>query len=270
MRADAFIGLIVLCALLTPAIVLVILRRWGGLARVKAREWLLLYGLGALMCLAVLPRKHIEGAIIRRWPRQAWAYHLAQVDNEWWEQLGKLIALLLMLWLARYLHALFVHRRSALALGYWAGLCYGMGEALILAALFTWPQWGRFFGVQTFTPYMVGWAYVWERLWAMHMHAVMGALIGLGLFGLIGQHSRLRFVLFFVLAMLYHHLVDGIIITAAFMPDVARLLQQAGPMLVPALTVVGLVILSLAAAPWAATLQGRLAGQRQVGPADQP
>lgn len=248
MRVDAFVGLIVLAALLSPAIVLLALRRWGGLAALRRREWLLLYALGALMCAAVLPRKHIEGAILMCWPGQQWAYHLAQADNEWWEQIGKLAAIALALLLARGLRPLLTHRRSALALGYWTGLCYGIGEALLLSALFTWPQWGRLFGVQTFTPYMIGWPYVWERLWAMHMHAVMGALIGLGLFGLAGLGSKLRFALFFTLAMAYHHLVDGTIIVAAFVPAVARAAQQMGEWFVPALTALGWLLLGLAAA----------------------
>lgn len=247
MRTDAFIGLIAAGALVIPAIVLLVLRRWGGLSGLRLREWLLLYVLGALMCVAVLPRKHIESAIILRWPGQQWAYHLAQVDNEWWEQIGKLVALVLALLLARGLQPLLRQRRSALALGYWTGLCYGLGEALILAALFTWPQWGKLFGVQTFTPYLVGWAYVWERLWTMHMHAIMGGLIGLGLYGLVGLGSKARFVACFVLAMLYHHLVDGTIIAAAFYPAVARAAQQLGQYFVPALMVIGLVVLGVAA-----------------------
>jgi hypothetical protein len=257
MRADAFVGLVILCAFLSPALVWLVLRRWGNLRALPARDWLLLYVLGALGCLAVLPRKHIEAAIIIRWPRDAWAYHLAQVDNEWWEQIGKLAALLIGLWLAgARLRPLFQHRRSALSVGYWVGLCYGMGEALILAALFTWPQWAPLFGMRTYTPYLVGWAFVRERFWAMHLHAVMGALIGLGLYGWFAQKSKARFVAFFVLAMLFHHLVDGLIITAAFTPAVARALQQAGELFVPALVVVGFVVLGVAA--WAA-------GKRQAG-----
>jgi hypothetical protein len=247
MRTDAFIGTFVLCGLLTPAIAYLALRFVGTLASVKVRDWLLLYALGALMCLAVLPRKHLETAIIRYWPREYWAYTLAQVDNEWWEQIGKLAAILVVLWLTgSRLRAFFEGKRSALAIGYWAGLCYGMGEALILAVLIAWPQLAPIFGMRTFTPYMVGWAFVRERLWAMHMHAVMGALIGLGLYGLIALKSRRRFVAFFVLAMLYHHLVDGLVITAAFVPNLARLIQQAGERLAPALLVAGLVVLCLA------------------------
>ena len=247
MRIDAFIGTFVLCALLVPAVVWLVLRFWGKLRGVRVRDWLVMYALGALMCVAVLLRKHLEGAIIMRWPHEYWAYTLAQVDNEWWEQLAKLAAMLLALWLAGdRLRSLFLQKRAATAIGYWVGLCYGMGEALILAILFTWPQWARLFGMNMFTPYLVGWAYVRERIWAMQLHAVMGALIGLGLYGLIGLKSRLRFVTFLVLAMLYHHLVDGLIITAAFVPEVRKLLQSAGEFLVPALVAVGLAVLWLA------------------------
>ncbi len=263
MRTDAFVGLIALGAVVTPVVAALILRRWGGLAGVRPRAWLLLHLLGALMCVAVLPRKHIESAIIMRWPGQAWAYHLAQVDNEWWEQVGKLVAIALAMLLARDLRPLFAAKRSALALGYWAGLSYGIGEALLLAALFTWPQWGPLFGVQTFTPYLVGWAYVWERLWTMHIHAVMGGLIGLGLHGWIALRSRRRLVLGFGLAMLFHHLVDGLIIQAAFTPDLARLLQQAGMWFVPLLTVVGLIFLTIVGFLWGKA-SGATAGQHNA------
>jgi len=255
MRTDAFIATIVLCALITPSIVWLIVRYCGKAATLRTRDWLALYALGALLCVVVLQRKHLEAAIIMRWPRAYWAYTLAQVDNEWWEQLGKLVAMVIVLRLAGdRLRSLFREKRTALAVGYWTGLCYGMGEALILAILFTVPQWGRFFGMQTFTPYMVGWAYVRERLWAMHLHAIMGALIGLGLYGLIGLGSKARFASFFILAMLYHHFVDGLIISAAFVPDLAKIMRQAGELLVPALLAVGLALLCLAY---------RVAGSRQ-------
>ena len=247
MRPDAFLGTIVLCAVLTPAVVFFILRRWGELGSLTPRLWLMLYGLGALMCVIVLPRKHLESAIILRWPRSLWAYHLAQVDNELWEQLGKLAVILLALWLASEpMRVLFTHRRSAAAVGYWTGLAYGIGEAVILAVLFMWPSWAPLFGLRTFTPYTIGWGYVWERLSAVHLHAVMGALIGLGLYGLIGLGSRLRPVAFFALAMAYHHLVDGLIITAGFVPALAGLIRQAGGLFVPMLVLAGLVILRLA------------------------
>jgi hypothetical protein len=247
MRTDAFIGNLILCGLLTPAIAWLVLRLWGGPAGVKARDWLLIYGLAALLYLAVLPRKHIEVAILRRWPHEYWAATLTVIDNEWWEELAKLLVLLIVLWLAGgRLRSLFTHKRPALVIGYWAGLCYGIAEAVTLAALFVWPQWASIFGIKTFTPYMVGWAFVRERLWAVHIHAVMGALIGLGLYGLIGLKSRGRFVAFFILAMLYHHLVDGLIATAAFAPDLAAFMQKAGERLVPSLLVVGFVVLCLA------------------------
>ncbi len=246
MRTDAFIGLVVFGALLTPLAAMLVLRQWGKLHGLRRRDWLMLYVLGALACLVVLERKHLEAAIIMRWPRSYWAYTSAQIDNEWWEQVGKLAAIAIGVRLAGdRLRPLLQSKRTALALGYWTGLCYGIGEALILAALFAWPRWAPLFGMKTFTLYSLGWPFVRERLWAMHLHAVMGALVGLGLFGLIGLRSKARFVLFFVLAMLYHHLVDGLIITAAFVPDLAKVMNQAGELLVPALWLVGFVLLAL-------------------------
>jgi len=245
-RTDAFLGNIMLCALLTPALVWLVLRRWGGLAGLTARHWLALYTLGSFFCLAVLPRKHLESAIILRWPTSFLAHNLAQVDNELWEQVGKLLAMLVALWLfGSVLRPLFMHKRSALALGYWTGLAYGIGEALILAILFAVPSWAPVFGLRTFTPYTVGWGYVIERLFAVHFHAIMGALIGLGLHGLLALGSRRRLIAFFVLAMAYHHLGDGIIITAGFSQTVAQLVMALNVLFVPVLLVVGFAILAL-------------------------
>lgn len=248
MRTDAFLGLLALCAIITPAVVWLVLRRWARLDTLPARVWLLLHGLGALLCLAVLPRKHIESAIILRWPREYWAWNLAQLDNDWWEQIGKLVAVLLALWLAGgALRRFLALPRSALALGYWTGLSYGIGEAIILAVLFIYPTWGPLFGVNTFTPYTLGWAFVRERLWAVHLHGVMGGLIGLGLYGWIALGSKRRLAAGFLLAMLFHHLVDGVIITAAFVPALASWINRTiGELLVPAMAAFGFVYLAVA------------------------
>jgi hypothetical protein len=247
MRTDALIGTFVLCGVVIPVVAWLVLRRWGGLGAVPARIWLALYGLGALMCLVVLPRKRFESALITHLRYSFLTYNLAQVDNEVWEQVGKLVALAIVLAASGALmRPLFRQKRSALALGYWTGLSYGMGEALILAILFTYPSWGPLFGLQTFSPYKIGWGYVWERLWAMNMHAIMGALIGLGMYGMLGLGSKWRLVGFFLLAMIYHHFVDGIIITATFNAAVADLLARVASFFAPALVLVGLVLLWLA------------------------
>ena len=247
MRVDAFIGTIVLCGLVTPAIVWLVLCRWAGLSAVVGRVWLALYGLGALMCIIVLPRKHIESALLTRLPRGFWVYNLAQVDNELWEQVGKLLAMAIVLWLVgEPLRVLFTNKKAAVAIGYWTGLSYGFGEALILAILFAVPAWAPFFGINTFTPYMVGWPYVQERLFAMHAHGIMGGLIGLGLYGFFALGSRMRLVGFFVLAMLYHHFVDGLIIAAGFAPGVAQIIVGLGALFVLLEVVAGLVLLWLA------------------------
>ena len=92
---------------------------------------------------------------------------------------------------------------------------------------------------------MVGWAYVWERLWAMNLHAVMGALIGLGLYGYFALGSRRQLAGFFVLAMLYHHFVDGMIITAGFVPSLANIMNSLGSVVVILDLALGLVFLAL-------------------------
>ena len=215
MQTDAFLGLIGICAIAFPAIVYLVLRRKASMSSLPARWWLILYAVAFIFQPIFLLRKHLESAIVLSNPSLS-SLLLAQVDNAWWEELAKLLALLLVFWLGRdHLKPLLRKLPAAIGLGYWVGLAYGIGEAIVLAVLFIAPSLSPLFGLNTFTPVTIGWAFVWERFWAMQMHAVMGALIGAGLWCWFNQR-RAGLILWFVVAMLYHHLVDGPIIIAQF------------------------------------------------------
>ena len=245
MRTDALIGLILICMLAFPAGVYLVLRWKSGLAILPARWWLALYAIAFVFQPVFLVRKHWEGAWAMSNPSLP-TLLLAQVDNGWWEELAKLLAILAVLWLARdRIKPLLQKLSSAMSLGYWAGLAYGIGEAIVLAILFIAPSLDPIFGVNTFTPVQIGWNYVFERFWAMQIHAVMGALIGAGLWSWVnGKRSGLA--LWFIVAMLYHDLVDGSIILAGFVPTVAATIQNLGSWYVPILTVVGYGLVALA------------------------
>ncbi len=245
MQTDALLGLIGICAIAFPAIVSVVLRRKAGMATLPVRWWLILYGVAFMFQPIFLLRKHLEAALVRNNPSLP-TMLLAQVDNGWWEELAKLLALLVVFWLARdYIKPLLQKLPSAMGLGYWVGLAYGVGEAIVLALLFIAPNLGPIFGVNTFTPFMIGWAYVYERFWAMQIHAVMGALIGAGLWCWFNQ-LRAGLILWFVVAMLYHHLVDGSIILAQFVPALAAAIGSLGAWYVPLLTAIGYALVALA------------------------
>jgi len=245
MQTDALLGLIGICAIAFPAIVYLVLRRKAGMATLPVRWWLILYAVAFIFQPIFLLRKHLEAALIRSNPSLPTAL-LAQVDNAWWEELAKLLALLLVYWLARdRFKPLLQKLPSAMGLGYWTGLAYGIGEAIALAVLFIAPGLGPLFGINTFTPFTIGWAYVYERFWAMQIHAVMGALIGAGLWCWFNQR-RAGLILWFIVAMLYHHLVDGSIILATFMPDLAAAINRLGMWFVPLLTVIGYGLMALA------------------------
>jgi len=245
MQTDALLGLIGICAIAFPAIVYLVLRRRASMADLPLRWWLTLYAIAFVFQPTFLLRKQLEAALIRS-NTSLPTLLLAQVDNAWWEELAKLLALLVVYWLARdRFKPLLQKFPSAMGLGYWTGLAYGIGEAIVLAVLFIAPNLAPLFGMNTFTPFTIGWAFVWERFWAMQMHAVMGTLIGAGLWCWFNQR-RAGLILWFVVAMLYHHLVDDSIIIAQFVPALAIVLRSLGMWLVPLLTVVGYGLIVLA------------------------
>ncbi len=238
MRTAALIGLISICMIVLPAGVYAVLRWKAGLVTLPVRWWLVLYVVAFFFQPIFLVRKQLEGALVRNDPSWPMAV-LAQIDNAWWEELAKLLALSLVLWLARKRIRPLLQKLSwAMGLGYWVGLAYGAGEAVVLAILFIAPNLDPIFGVNTFTPVPLSWGYVYERFWAMQIHAVMGALIGAGLWNWVNG-KRLRLAIWFVVAMLYHHLVDGSIILAGYVPAVGVAIRTLGLGYVPLLTAIG-------------------------------
>lgn len=251
MKPEALAGLILICVLGLPCLAWLVLRRVGGLRLVPTWAWLGLYAVAFLLQPLFLLRKHWEGALAVAYPTFA-GYMLIQVDNEFWEEAAKLLAILLAArWLARRRPALLARPSVLAALGFWAGLAYGVGEAVMLAVLTVYPTLNPLFGLSLFSPYLVGLAYVYERFWAVQVHAVMGGLVGLGVWTAYrGGALRPRggLVLWFLAAMLYHHLVDGVIITAQFFPAVGEWLQGAAAWWLIALVALGYGALLLAVA----------------------
>ncbi len=257
MKPEALAGLILICVLGLPCLAWLVLRRVDGLRLVPTWAWLGLYAIAFLLQPLFLLRKHWEGALTLAYPTFA-GYMLIQVDNEFWEEAAKLVAILLAArGVARRLPALLARPSALAALGFWVGLAYGLGEAVMLAVLIMHPALNPLFGLSLFSPYLVGLAYVYERFWAVQVHAVLGGLVGLGVWTAYRSGAlrpRGGLVLCLLAAMLYHHLVDGIIITAQFFPAVGQWLQGAAAWwLIPLVALgYGALLLAVSGLEWRA------------------
>lgn len=245
MQTDAFIGLILICAIILPAMIYFILRRITPLKRLALIWWLVLYAIAFIAQPIFLLRKHWEGALVFTNPSSLTLQLIAQADNAWWEELAKLLALILIVWLARdHIRSFFTKLPRAIDLGFWAGLAYGAGEAVVLGILFAAPNLAPIFGLHTFSPFTFGWGFVLERIWAMQLHAIMGALIGAGVWYWYNG-KRGGFIVWFIAAMVYHAFVDGQIILAPFIPALTSFLTQLGILLLPIDVALGYLLIAL-------------------------
>jgi len=143
---------------------------------------------------------------------------VVQMDNNFWETLAKLLTIIVFIAIARERgKAIFTRKSSATVFGYWVGLCYGVGEAITLSIIGCVPVLNRIFGINLFM-YFTTWYALWERAYAIQLHAIIGALVGLGVYHWHGLAKRAWLVVFFVIGMLYHELVDGLIIVMMYYP----------------------------------------------------
>jgi hypothetical protein len=151
------------------------------------------------------------------WRRSFWfVTFVVQMDNNFWEELAKLLVIFISVWVFRdQVKRIFQKVSSALALGYWVGLGYGVGEAITLMLCMLFPKAGKLFGLNLFFTF-VTWPAVYERFLAIQIHAIMGGLVGVGIYFWYKDKSWIKLILFFVIAMLYHELVDGTVLFIAY------------------------------------------------------
>jgi len=165
-------------------------------------------------------RKHWEaylGTLKRTW---WYDIFVIQTDNAFWEGSAKLLVIgLSCLILGRGF--LIGRKKRVLGLSCGIGLGYGLGEAFLLAFLMLYPAHSRFFGLQTFGAFLTtGFAY--ERFWAIQSHALMGGIIGVGVYRYLCHGRKRNIVFFLILAMAYHTLIDGSIILIRYYPAFIR------------------------------------------------
>lgn len=170
---------------------------------------------------AFLFRKHWEKAMVLAYNKFWFVLGVIQMDNNFWETLAKLLTIVIFIAIARENgKAVFTRKSSATIFGYWVGLCYGIGEAITLSIIGYFPVLNRVFGINLFM-YFTTWLALWERAYAIQVHAIIGALVGLGFYHWFGLAKRWWLLIFFVIGILYHELVDGLVLVMMYYPKLA-------------------------------------------------
>lgn len=207
--------------ILVPTLYYIIFRKKNGLINITAKIWAITGFVAFILFPAFLFRKHWEAAMVFAKNTFWFVAGVAQMDNNFWETLAKLLAIVIFLALTRKTgQEVFQQKSSSTIFGCWVGLCYGIGEAITLSIIGYFPVLNRIFGIGLFM-YFTTWYTVWERAYAVQIHALIGALIGIGLYHWFGLRKRWWLLLFFIFGMLYHELVDGTVLVMMYFPRLA-------------------------------------------------
>lgn len=222
------LGMILLIGVLAPLIVFLLLRRFSELKTLSIKILLFSYWLGFIFFPLFIFRKHWEAWMVF-WKSSFWfVTFVVQMDNNFWEELAKLLVIFITVWVFRdQVKKMFQKSSSALAFGYWVGLGYGVGEAFTLMLCMLLPKAGKLFGLNLFFAF-VSWPAVYERFLAIQIHAIMGGLVAAGIYFWYKDKSWIKLVLFFIIALLYHELVDGTVLFITYFQrlKLAQLLQE--------------------------------------------
>ncbi|MEO0091434.1 MAG: hypothetical protein ABIK61_01820 [candidate division WOR-3 bacterium] len=204
--------------LVIPIIYFSIFHRRSVLDKVPAWIWSIT-GLCAFLFFPIfLFRKHWEKAMMIAYNKFWYVAGVVQMDNNFWETLAKFLIIIIFIALTRNKGKdVFSQKSSGTILGYWVGLCYGIGEAITLSVIGCFPVLNRIFGINLFL-YFTTWYTVWERAYAIQIHAIIGALIGLGFYHWYGLAKKAWLLLFFIFGMLYRELVDGLVLVMIYFP----------------------------------------------------
>ncbi len=205
----ATFGIFVLEGIVLPLIFYLFLRKAGPTENIPFSVYLKLYIIGVVVFPILLPRKHLEYWLVTKNSSFLFVLLVVQMINNIFEELGKALVFCL--------GAKGVSRYStSLSLGLYAGMAYGIGEAFTLSIIGMKPVLGKFFGINLTLLFMTWW-WVLERFYAILIHAVMGGFVGLSLY-FLKKSAHIKAISFFLLAILYHELVDGMLIYAHFHP----------------------------------------------------
>jgi hypothetical protein len=210
-----FIGI----GIVVPMIYWFVFRKRAILDKIPAWLWSVTGFIAFVFFPAFLFRKHWEKAIAMAYNKFWFVLGVVQMDNNFWETLAKLLTIVIFIAIAREAgKAIFTRKSSSLIFGYWIGLSYGIGEAITLSIIGYVPVLNQIFGINLFM-YFTTWYALWERAYAIQLHAIIGALVGLGFYHWYGLAKRWWLLVFFAIGMLYHELVDGLIIVMMYYPN---------------------------------------------------
>ena len=239
-----FIGI----GIVIPSIYYFIFRRRAQL-EIPAWVWSVIGFIAFVFFPLFLFRKHWEAAMVFKKNVFWFITFVVQMDNNFWETLAKLLVIIIFIILTRDKSKdTFKRKNCAIILGYWVGLCYGIGEALTLTIIGFFPILNRIFGINLFM-YFTTWEAVWERAYAIQVHAIIGALVGIGLYHWFGLRKRWWLLFFFFIGMLYHELVDGSVLVMMYFPKFAFVKFIGNNVLtitLPFLIIIGYLILFIA------------------------
>ncbi len=240
-----FIGI----GLAIPIIYYFIFRRRSALDKIPAWVWAYTGFISCVFFPVFLFRKHWEKALVMAYNKFWFVAGVVQMDNNFWETLAKLLVIVIFIALCRENgKETFKQKSSSLIFGYWVGLCYGIGEAITLSVIGYFPVLNRIFGINLFM-YFTTWYVVWERAYAIQIHAIIGALVGLGFYHWYGLAKKWWLLIFFVFGMLYHELVDGLVLVMMYFPKLeftGFIRAHIYTITLPVLLVVGYLIVFLA------------------------
>lgn len=241
--------LLVGIGVLVPMLYWIIFRKRVLLEKIPAWLWSLTGFIAFVFFPAFLFRKHWEKAMVLAYNKFWFVLGVVQMDNNFWETLAKLLTIIIFIAIARESgKAIFTRKSSATIFGYWVGLCYGIGEAITLSIIGYVPMLNRIFGINLFM-YFTTWYALWERAYAIQLHAIIGALVGLGFYHWYGLGRRWWLLIFFTFGVLYHELVDGLVIVMMYYPNLAFTKFASAhiyTITLPVLLVIGYLILLIA------------------------
>jgi hypothetical protein len=240
-----FIGM----GIFIPSIYYFIFRKRARLDLIPAWIWAINGFVAFVLFPIFLFRKHWEAAMVMAKNKFWFVAGVVQMDNNFWETLAKLLAILVFIYFARPdRKEVFKQKSGSTIYGYWLGLCYGIGEAFTLSIIGFFPILNRIFGINLFM-YFTTWQAVWERTYAIQVHAIIGALVGIGFYHWLGLGKRWWLLFFFFIGMLYHELVDGSVLAMMYFPKFAFVKFIGNNVLIitlPILVVIGYLILFIA------------------------
>lgn len=206
-----FLGL----SIIFPLILYPVFKSVGKLKEISGKIWALMFLIAFLFFPLFFFRKHWEKALYFFNSNFWFTLFVTQMDNNFWEEFAKLLIFLIFL---KTLKNFLKRPAESTLLGYWIGLAYGIGEAFTLSLIAISPR-INVWGVSLFLLFIT-WKWVWERFIAIQIHAIMGAIIGTGIFYWIGLNKKLKFFVFFLIAIFYHELVDGLVLAMMYFRNI--------------------------------------------------